>query len=470
MRILVQKFGGTSVADIDRLKMVRGKVKAALDQGYKVVVVLSAKSGLYMDVADTFNNYSDRQGISLPNGNSESAGYPFAGSPMFRPSTSPGHRYLIETNPMFTNMGLFYGSDYFLSRIGLDQDRQQVVLLGDAFYETRLVQQQIMDATGQRFLNGYSSDADQMRGLMDNAVAQASELKLAAGVALTSTQVAALTDDIVWLVEQEVNGQKVMVPQVYLASNSKNAVITGGSLVAANNVSITAGAATNSGSTIRGNNLSMLADNINNAGGGVLTGGAVQLAAAQDIRNSGSTISGNNVTLAAGRDIVSEARIVGGNGVTRLGETGGIAAADGLQMLAGRDVTLAGSRLAAGGAAAGSRIAGAVRGLRSAGGLRPCASMEAVHRVGAFVLRRRKRSGAEPRRRAGAWPDREAAPAVQGTSGRAFLHAYAHRRAAAARGKLARRHLFRHARPGNGGSGVFAAVLGEPAAFSQKVP
>ena len=32
MRILVQKFGGTSVADIDRLKMVRGKVKAALDQ------------------------------------------------------------------------------------------------------------------------------------------------------------------------------------------------------------------------------------------------------------------------------------------------------------------------------------------------------------------------------------------------------------------------------------------------------
>ena len=270
-------------------------------------------------------------------------------SALFHTVSGPGHHYLIETNPMLTNMGLFYGSDYFLSRIGLDQDRQQVVLLGDAFYETRLVQQQIMDATGQRFLNGYSSDADQMRGLMDNAVAQASELKLAAGVALTSTQVAALTDDIVWLVEQEVNGQKVMVPQVYLASNSKNAVITGGSLVAANNVSITAGAATNSGSTIRGNNLSMLADNINNAGGGVLTGGAVQLAAAQDIRNSGSTISGNNVTLAAGRDIVSEARIVGGNGVTRLGETGGIAAADGLQMLAGRDVTLAGSRLAAGG-------------------------------------------------------------------------------------------------------------------------
>ena len=51
-----------------------------------------------------------------------------------------------------------------------------------------------------------------------------------------------------------------------------------------------------------------------------------------------------------------------------------------------------------------------------------------------------------------------------------YVFSYAHRRAAAARGKLARRRLFRHARPGNGGSGVFAAVLGEPAAFSQKVP
>ena len=37
MRILVQKFGGTSVSDIDRLKMVRGKVCAELDKGYKPI-------------------------------------------------------------------------------------------------------------------------------------------------------------------------------------------------------------------------------------------------------------------------------------------------------------------------------------------------------------------------------------------------------------------------------------------------
>ncbi|MCD7982910.1 MAG: hemagglutinin repeat-containing protein [Desulfovibrio sp.] len=47
------------------------------------------------------------------------------------------------------------------------------------------------------------------------------------------------------------------------------------------------------------------------------------------------------------RDIVSEARIVGGDGVTRLGQTGGISADDGLRMAAERDVTLAGSQLTA---------------------------------------------------------------------------------------------------------------------------
>ncbi len=45
MHILVQKFGGTSVASMDCLKKVEQKVKNALQQGYKVIVVLSAKSG-----------------------------------------------------------------------------------------------------------------------------------------------------------------------------------------------------------------------------------------------------------------------------------------------------------------------------------------------------------------------------------------------------------------------------------------
>ena len=45
MRILVQKFGGTSVANLECMKQVREKVRRALRDGYKPVVVLSARSG-----------------------------------------------------------------------------------------------------------------------------------------------------------------------------------------------------------------------------------------------------------------------------------------------------------------------------------------------------------------------------------------------------------------------------------------
>jgi aspartate kinase len=45
MRILVQKFGGTSVANLKCMKQVQQKVEAALAKGCKVVVVLSAMAG-----------------------------------------------------------------------------------------------------------------------------------------------------------------------------------------------------------------------------------------------------------------------------------------------------------------------------------------------------------------------------------------------------------------------------------------
>ena len=45
MKILVQKFGGTSVAGLDCMKRVREKVLGALADGYKVITVLSARAG-----------------------------------------------------------------------------------------------------------------------------------------------------------------------------------------------------------------------------------------------------------------------------------------------------------------------------------------------------------------------------------------------------------------------------------------
>ncbi|NOX33003.1 MAG: aspartate kinase [Deltaproteobacteria bacterium] len=46
MALRVQKYGGTSVADIDRINHVADRVQKASDQGDKVVVVLSAMSGV----------------------------------------------------------------------------------------------------------------------------------------------------------------------------------------------------------------------------------------------------------------------------------------------------------------------------------------------------------------------------------------------------------------------------------------
>lgn len=45
MALIVQKFGGTSVADLERIRLVADKVIAARDAGHRVVVVLSAMSG-----------------------------------------------------------------------------------------------------------------------------------------------------------------------------------------------------------------------------------------------------------------------------------------------------------------------------------------------------------------------------------------------------------------------------------------
>lgn len=45
MPLLVMKFGGTSVADVDRIRNVAHKVQREVDNGYRVIVVLSAMSG-----------------------------------------------------------------------------------------------------------------------------------------------------------------------------------------------------------------------------------------------------------------------------------------------------------------------------------------------------------------------------------------------------------------------------------------
>ena len=46
MSVIVQKYGGTSVGDLDRIRNVAERVAKTYDQGHDVVVVLSAMAGV----------------------------------------------------------------------------------------------------------------------------------------------------------------------------------------------------------------------------------------------------------------------------------------------------------------------------------------------------------------------------------------------------------------------------------------
>ncbi|WP_143077981.1 hemagglutinin repeat-containing protein, partial [Desulfomicrobium norvegicum] len=302
---------------------------------------------------------------------------------LFIVNTTPGHRYLIETNPALTSMALFYGSDYFLRRTGIDLSKTRQQLLGDAFHETRLVREQIFALTGRRFLSeSLSGDAEQMLALMDNAVAAREELNLSVGVALSAEQVAALASDIVWLETRVVEGHEVLVPVVYLCRNSLDTIARGGSVIVGRDVEIHASGDTANRGVIKAlGDLAISARNVFNTFG-TIQGDTVTLEAGESIFNTSGLIKGRDVSLAAGQDIISGtakttfsaeettrrtlgrmgpgmagqagAPVFGVSSTIRstsetVGQRGAIEATGDLSMQAGRDIGIIGSDVKAGG-------------------------------------------------------------------------------------------------------------------------
>lgn len=167
--------------------------------------------------------------------------------------------------------------------------------LGDGFYEQRLVNEQVNKLTGRRFLDGYLSDYDQYKALMDNGAQYAKRLNLIPGVALTSEQMKELTSDMVWMVKREVtlkDGSKaeVLVPQVYIVGRNTD-IDSRGAVISANDVIInTQGDMKNSG-VIAGRNLTHLsANNIENLGG-KLQGRELYLFAKNRLDNLGGELN-----------------------------------------------------------------------------------------------------------------------------------------------------------------------------------
>lgn len=177
-----------------------------------------------------------------------------------------GSNYLIVSNADFMDANDFVGNDYFFGR--LPTGHPSTKLLGDNAYETRMIMDAIRQATSGFYLPDSDVDSDyaQMKSLYDNALSQATSLGLKVGKALTSAQISALNNDIIWYVEKTVDGKKVLVPELYLSSTTKDAIRLGsvGDKMVGKNVGITADFVTNSGTIFASNFMSIKAKSIKN--------------------------------------------------------------------------------------------------------------------------------------------------------------------------------------------------------------
>ncbi|WP_230076525.1 hemagglutinin repeat-containing protein [Ralstonia pseudosolanacearum] len=264
---------------------------------------------------------------------------------LYRIVRDPGSRVLVETDPRFTNFRQWSSSDVMLSQFRNDPGAT-LKRIGDGFYEQQLIQQQIIRATGQRFIGDYTSNEDEYKALLAAGVAAGKAFGLNVGTALTDEQMARLTTDIVWMVKQTVtladgSRQEVLVPQVYLRAKDTD-LTGGGTLMAGNNVSFQAkGDVTNSGTIASRRVTVVTGDNIVNTG--TLAGKTLLAQAAQDINNLGGHIQGDQVLLAAGRDINLTSTTASTKNATTTGtnisQVASIAAGT-LSIQAGRDANL----------------------------------------------------------------------------------------------------------------------------------
>ena len=260
-------------------------------------------------------------------------------------------KYLVETDPAFTNKKKFLSSDYMYQQMTWDPERV-TKRLGDGFYEQELLRNQIIQLTGKTYLDGFTNNEDEFHALMDAGIAYAKEFHLTPGIALTKEQMAALTSDIVWLETTTVivNGKTydVLYPHVYLKAGSEKKIAADGSLISANQLVMEAKNQLANSGVLMGNSILMHGKDIVNRG--MIYGDTVQLKASHDIKESGIIHAGKQVSLTADNNITMQDTVLHAKNQDVLHTTAGIAVKgkDGvLLMEAGKDIHLTGAMLEA---------------------------------------------------------------------------------------------------------------------------
>ncbi|WHZ41197.1 hypothetical protein QNM34_02490 [Rahnella bonaserana] len=244
----------------------------------------------------------------------------------------------------------YFGSDYFFEQVGYVPD-EPVYVIGDNYYISELIRRQVNDSVGTYFAVRDGVDGvDMVQMLMDNAnevvkngvqvegapansasqtpdtdnlpgqtldsgnTTHTENLGLVVGEPLTEEQRSKLDKDIVWFVNQTIDGEQVLVPFVYLANTTIEAMSTGakessGSAVihAKEDVNIDASSVNNKNALISaGNNANITAEgDINNsskgASGGIVAKKDVSLVSTEgSIKSDGAYVkAGNDINMAA---------------------------------------------------------------------------------------------------------------------------------------------------------------------------
>ncbi|MGX2951381.1 hemagglutinin repeat-containing protein, partial [Ursidibacter sp. B-7004-1] len=277
-------------------------------------------------------------------------------SSLYKVQLNPASHVLIETDPEFTDNRRWLSSDYMFNALRHEHENVHK-RLGDGYYEQRLVREQINQLTGRMFNESQHTFESQYQALMDAGISFAQRFNLRPGIALSPTQVASLTSDIVWFEPTEItladgSVQQVLAPRVYVVAR-KGDIDGLGTLIGGENITLNHLATLQNSGTIYGRHLTTLnANELDNSG---TLSGAVTTLSGNKLLNLGGVIEGEQATVLKVKDIdlrstikTSEINLEGFSRTqTNLSRQALIHTknADGILVLEGENLTMTGAKI-----------------------------------------------------------------------------------------------------------------------------
>uniref|UniRef100_UPI0035D017E6 hemagglutinin repeat-containing protein n=1 Tax=Bartonella sp. AP57NXGY TaxID=3243497 RepID=UPI0035D017E6 len=329
--------GGTLNLVVDQLNNTAAEGSITGDAHFKAQAVegnpleslsgLTGAGALFTPTVDLNNAGELSEGLPLPKPQSGGVG-----------GTLPNQNFIYETRAEFLDVGKFYGSAYYLNRIGYNPDRE-IFFLGDAYFEKQLIEKQMRDLVGQGLGKGSfipGSDAiEQVKTLLDVGADYAKAHNLPFGEALSEEQLASLEAPMVIYVRQQVKGMDVYAPVLYIPEKDRASFVSAGALIMGDDVNITSqntsnSTIINSGRIAANHQLHVHGGDILSQGGHFAAGGDAVILAEKNIRldagrttvdgvetvlNTEALSAGGNATVIAKQNITAS-----GVGITTGGD------------------------------------------------------------------------------------------------------------------------------------------------------